>query len=263
MNYKAKIIEIRYIAIVVVSLFGIVGVMMLDPIAQDLAYHQFKDQRTVFTIPNFWNVISNLPFFLIGTSGLYSIFQTRRMRVIPELKIAYSLFFFGVLLVAFGSAYYHLSPDNETLVWDRLPMTFAFMALLSIIIGEFISTRIGKLALWPLVIFGVFSIFYWHTTESNGEGDLRLYLLVQFLPTLLIPLILLFFNSKFTHIRGYWYLWYAYVVAKVFEYFDAVVQNNILLLSGHSLKHLVAALGIFFLLKAYNKKKMGSEHNCF
>ncbi len=253
--FKNKIVEIKYIAIALVSLIAIIGVMTLDPIEQDLTYHLFKDQRTIFSISNFWNVITNLPFLLVGVFGLHSIFRSHRISLINEMKTAYLLFFSGVSLVAFGSGYYHLSPGNETLVWDRLPMTFAFMALLSIIIGEFISSQLGKLALWPLVIFGVFSVFYWHITESKGEGDLRLYLLVQFLPLLLIPLILLLFKPRFTHTRGYWLLLLAYVFSKVFEYFDEAVQNSFFMLSGHSIKHLIAALGVFFLLKAYNNRE--------
>lgn len=253
--FKTKIAEIKYISIALITLIVIIGVMTLDPIAQDLTYHQFKDQRTLLSLPNFWNIMSSFPFLLVGMAGLYSIFQTRRMRLIPELKIAYSLFFCGVSLVAFGSGYYHFSPGNESLLWDRLPMTFAFMSLLSILIAEFISLRLAQLLLWPLVAFGIFSVFYWHYTEANGEGDLRLYILVQFLTLLLIPLILLFFKSRFTHTSGYWILLGAYIVAKIFEYFDTAVLNNILILSGHSLKHLLAALGIFFLLKSYNNRE--------
>ena len=254
-NFKSKIIEIRYIIITFISLLGIVGIMLLDPLAQDLEYHQFNDQRTFLGIPNFLNVITNVPFLLLGVSGLYSIFRSHRINLIDDMKVAYILFFAGVSLVAFGSGYYHLSPDNTTLVWDRLPMTFAFMALFSIIIGEFISSRIGKLTLWPLIVFGVFSIFYWNYTESNGEGDLRLYVLVQFLPLLLIPLILLLFKPSFTRPSGYWLLLFSYVFAKVFEYFDEAVQNSFFILSGHSIKHLIAALGVFFLLKAYNNRE--------
>lgn len=233
--------------------------MFLEPIAQDLSYHQFKDQRTIFNLSNFWNVVSNILFLLVGIAGLYSIIQSHRIRLISDMKIAYIMFFIGVSLVAFGSGYYHLSPDNTTLVWDRLPMTFAFMALFSIIIGEFISSRVGKLALWPLIAFGVFSVFYWHITESNGEGDLRLYLLVQFLPLLLIPLILLLFTPSFTHTSGYWLLLCAYFFAKIFEYFDEVVLNSLFVLSGHSIKHLVAALGIYFLLNAYNNREQNKK----
>lgn len=237
-------------------MIGIIGVLMLDPIAQDVEYHLFKDQRTILGIPNFWNVISNLPFLLVGFMGLHSILRSRTIRLIADMRTAYILLFVGVSLIAFGSGYYHLWPNNGSLVWDRLPMTIAFMALFSVIIGEFISVQLGKSVLWPLIIFGVFSVIYWHSSEVKGEGDLRLYILIQFLPAMLIPLILLFFNSKFTRTGSYWLLLCAYVLAKIFEYFDGAIYNMLYLLSGHSLKHVVAAIGVLFLLKAYNNREL-------
>lgn len=252
---------IRYFAITVVSLIGIVGVAMLDPIAQDLEYHQFNDERIFLNIPNFWNVITSLPFLIIGISGIYSIVYSHKITLIEEMKAAYLLFFIGISMIAFGSGYYHMSPNNETLVWDRLPMTIAFMALFSIMIAEFISTRIGKLALWPLIVLGIYSIIYWNYTENYGEGDLRLYILVQFLPLLLIPLILLLFRSKFTSTNGYWILLCTYILAKVFEYFDGAVASSLFSLSGHSIKHLIVSLGLYFLLRAYNNRDGNSSLN--
>ncbi|MDX2504188.1 MAG: ceramidase domain-containing protein [Gammaproteobacteria bacterium] len=237
-------------------MLGVVGVFMLEPIAQDPGYHLFKDQRTVFGVPNFWNVITSLPFLLVGVAGLYGILRSRRVRLLDGMKAAYTLFFLGVSLVAVGSGYYHLSPNNESLVWDRIPMAVAIMALFSIIIGEFISLSWGKYALWPLVVFGVFSVLYWQGTEHSGEGDLRLYALVQFLPMLVIPIILLTFKPAFTGISGYWFLLGAYALGKVFEFADGAVQDMLLLLSGHSIKHIVVALGVAFLLKAYNHRKL-------
>ena len=245
-----------YIAIALIVLFGVVGVLMLEPIAQDPEYHLFTDQRTVFNIPNFWNVISSLPFLVVGVLGLYSILRSHRACLIAEMKAAYILFFLGVSLVAFGSGYYHLRPDNASLVWDRIPMSVAFMALFSIIIAEFVSLRWGSLLLWPLVLFGVFSVIYWYGTESGCEGDLRFYSLVQFLPVLVMPLMLLFFKPGFTGTSGYWYLLGAYVVGKVFEYFDGFTQDMLFFLSGHSMKHLVVAIGVALLLKAYNNRRL-------
>jgi len=254
MNTKMK--NIGLLAITLCLMVGVVGVLLLDPIKQDIGYHRFVDQRMLLGIPNFWNVISNLPFLVVGCMGLYSIFISRRLVYITELKITYTLFFLGVSLVAFGSGYYHLRPDNVSLVWDRLPMTIAFMALFSIIVGEFTSPKLCQFSLWPLLAFGAFSVVYWYVTESNGEGDLRWYVLVQFLPILIIPIILTCFKSRYTHTSGYWYLLGAYVSAKGLEHFDELINNILFSLSGHSLKHVVAALGIYFLLKAYNNRKV-------
>ena len=247
--------KIGYAAILLISIAGIVGMLMAEPIAQDSGYHQFADQRTILGVPNFWNVVSNIPFLIVGLMGLFSLLRPGRIQFIVELKPAYVLFFTGVALVNFGSGYYHLWPGNETLVWDRLPMTFAFMALFAVIIAEFASLKVSRLVLWPLVVFGVFSVFYWHFTESAGRGDLRLYALVQFLPMLLIPLLLLLFKPRFTFTSGYWVLLLAYLLAKVFEYYDEGLFESLGFISGHSLKHIVAAVGVFFLLRAYTVRE--------
>lgn len=246
--------NIGYLVISVISIIGISIILTLDPIPQDLDYHLFVDQSLIVSIPNFWNVLSNLPFLLVGMMGLYAI-SSKNLPLLTEIKNAYILFFLGVTLVALGSGYYHLWPSNTTLLWDRLPMTIAFMALFSIIIAEFISPKIGKIAIWPLTVFGTFSVFYWYFTEQNNQGDLRLYILVQFLPILLIPLIILIFKPTFTNINGYWYLLVAYVFAKALEHFDAAIYDSFIL-SGHSIKHIVAALGIFMLLKSYQNRKI-------
>ena len=244
------------VVIALVSVFGIVVVSFLDPIAQNPEYHLFEDNRVVLGVPNFWNVISNLPFLIVGLTGMLAIHRSHKVLCIAEIKTAYSLFFLSVSLISLGSVYYHLAPDNGTLVWDRLPMTVAFMALLSIVIAEFISAHLGRLALWPLIIIGVSSVVYWYITERNGEGDLRLYALVQFLPMLVIPIILLFFKSTFTNISGYWYLLFAYSVAKVCEYFDEAIYGELHFLSGHSLKHLTAALAVFLLYRSYENRQL-------
>lgn len=234
------------------SLSAVVALFFIEPISQDLSYHSFVDNNTILGIPNFYNVVSNIPFLIVGIMGLY---QLNHLEIIPEMGLAYWLLFFAVALVAFGSGYYHLNPSNHTLVWDRLPMTIAFMSLFAIIISEFVNPISGNLWLFPLIVVGVFSVFYWQWTESNGAGDLRLYALVQFLPITIIPLILLMYPSKFSHVSGYWWLLVAYVLAKVFEYYDAQIYDlTSQLISGHAIKHVVAAIGMYVLLVSYKKR---------
>ena len=251
MKYK----NIGSILIVLTSILSALVILSLDPIAQDVEYHNFEDQRIYFGIPNFWNVISNLPFLLVGCLGLYSIFCSKKIKLLNDFKSPYILFFLGVAMVAVGSSYYHLWPSNHSLVWDRLPMTIAFMSLFSIIISEFISPDFGKKLLFPLIIFGAYSVFYWHNTENAGAGDLRLYILVQFLPVLVIPLILLFFKPTFTRINGYWILLFAYILAKILEHFDSQIYHALFFISGHSVKHVIAALGVYLLLISYNNRE--------
>jgi len=246
--------NIRIILISLVFLGGVIGAFLLDPIAQDPKYHQFADHKTLIGIPNFWNVISNLPFLLVGLMGLYDVHFSQKANINRKTKTTYSLFFTGCTLVSFGSGYYHLWPDNITLVWDRLPMTIAFMALFAIIIGEFISTRLGKVAIWPLIFIGVLSVIYWHFTETAGNGDLRIYVLIQFLPLLMIPIILSLYQSTFTHTQGYWMILLAYILAKVFESYDKQIFDFLHIISGHSIKHITAAIGVWLLLKSYKER---------
>ena len=235
-----------------ITLVALIGIFFIKPISQDLGYHNFIDNKEMLGIPHFWNVLSNVPFLIVGVLGLM---QFKRLNIIAEMGVAYWLLFFGIALVAFGSGYYHLNPDNHTLVWDRLPMTIAFMSLFAIIISEFINVRLGSILLFPLVLIGIASVFYWQWTEANGVGDLRFYALVQFLPILLIPIMLLMYRSKYSHISGYWWLLLFYVAAKALEYYDSQVFELLgALISGHSIKHVAAALGTYMLFLSYKKR---------
>jgi len=163
------------------------------------------------------------------------------------------LFSLGAILVGAGSAWYHLAPGNGTLVWDRLPMTIAFMALFSRVISDRISVRLGRWLLWPLVFAGAASVLYWDWSELQGRGDLRAYGLVQFLPMLLIPLMLVMASGKGIRTPWLWATLASYAMAKLAEYFDAGIYAATGFLSGHSIKHLLGALAIFFALKAVTR----------
>ncbi len=245
--------EIGLVLLLAITLFVITIVLFADPIAQDQQYHQFHDTQIIFGIPNFWNVISNIVFLFVGLRGVKWMTKVNTSSYLSELKLVYWVLFVSLTCIGIGSSYYHLSPNNNTLVWDRLPMTVAFMSLFSIIIAEFISIKLGRKLFVPLLITGTLSVVYWQYTEQLGQGDLRLYVLVQFLPVLLIPVILLMFESVFTHKRAYWLMIGAYGAAKLLEYFDSEVAE-IISISGHTLKHLVAGLGIYLLVSAYNKR---------
>ncbi|MEY8212987.1 MAG: hypothetical protein RPR97_00750, partial [Colwellia sp.] len=136
-----------------------------------------------------------------------------------------------------------------------LPMTLAFMALIAIIIAEYLSVDLGKRLLYPLLIIGGASVIYWDYTENNGAGDLRYYILVQFLPLIAIPLILLFMKPAFSYGNRYWWLFLTYILAKLFEHFDKFIFEVLTAISGHTLKHLIAALGMLLLLNGYKRRK--------
>lgn len=219
---------------------AIASLLMQGPIAQDPAYHQFADQRSVLRVPNFWNVASNLPFLLVGLYGSVLLGRGHSGGALSFLRPAYAVFFPALALVALGSAYYHLDPGDQTLVWDRLPMTLAFMAFFSAILGEHIQPSLVRRGLIPLLLLGMASVIWWQVS-----GDLRPYLLVQFLPVLLIPAIVVLYPSGAPGAGYVWALLASYVVAKVLELFDASIYQA-LGFSGHSLKHIAAGLGVYF-----------------
>lgn len=240
-----------------VAACGLLLPWWFPPIPQDLGYHAFADAQTLAGIPNFWNVVSNLPFVLAGLAGLrVPLGAPGRL---PELRREYAVFFAGVLLTGLGSAYYHLTPDNQTLVWDRLPMTMAFMALFSLVIGEHLDTRLGNRMLAPLLAAGVGSVGYWYGTESLGHGDLRPYALVQFLPLLLIPLILLLFPSRFDTTRPLWALIGWYALAKVLELCDRQILELTGMIGGHPLKHVAAAIGTGCVATGVQQRRLRSD----
>jgi len=236
----------KILFLLALTLVAITIVFFLPAIPQSLAFHDFADGRPGWGIPNIANVISNLPFFIIGIYGF--VLLTRRV-ISRAVFYTYAMLFLGVILTGLGSAYYHSSPNNDSLVWDRMPMTIVFMAVLSATVAESINQSLGAGLLLPLVILGVFSVLWWHYTEGTGHGDLRLFYLLQFYPMLLIPLILaLYYDPARKGVvlsLGWVVFWYA--IAKIFEQLDKPVYGY-LGISGHTLKHLAAAVSTWFAL---------------
>jgi hypothetical protein len=227
-----------------VALVAIVGTLLVPRIPQDPSYHLFADTRTIAGIPNFWNVISNAPFALVGIYGLILM-----PRVARSLRPGYITFCVAVIGVCFGSAYYHYAPSTPALVWDRLPMSIAFMAVFTLVLGDRVNPALSRTLLGPLLIIGAASVFYWSWTERQGVGDLRPYALVQFLPLLLIALMLWLYPGNRESTGWLWWSFLMYFLAKVAERFDAPVYQAVGF-SGHSIKHLLSAVAVLFALFA-------------
>jgi hypothetical protein len=247
----------RSFVLIALALCAITAVFFLPPISQDPGYHNFADNRTLLGIPNFWNVLSNLPFLILGIVGLITFRDTK----LSASSLAVFTLFIGVAAIGLGSAYYHWNPSNATLVWDRIPMTITFMSFFSIVISRYINQRCGFILLLPLVAIGIISVLSWYYSEMNGHGDLRLYALVQFLPMLAIPLIVFIYPSpRIMRIEiGATILLYA--IAKFFESRDVHVFAGGEILSGHTIKHLFAAAAVFYILQTVKRmESLGTKH---
>jgi hypothetical protein len=236
-----------------ISAVVIAATLFIPPIAQDPNYHNLSDRRVIAGIPNFGDVVSNVVFLVVGVLGLWKLVEIREDRsrlILKQEMIPFGVAFTGTMLIFAGSAYYHWAPSNETLVWDRLPMTLAIMGIFSMVVVERISVKAGISFLVPLLVVGVTSVVYWQMTEQAGRGDLRPYALVQFLPVLLIPVMLWLFPARYSGARYLVEMLGFYLLAKVLEFYDAGIWSLTgESISGHSLKHLMAAGATYSLVR--------------
>lgn len=215
---------------------------LLPAVPQPASYHHFADQRHIFTISNFSDVASNTGFLLAGLGGLVVVLHPRTSFEHASERWPYAIFFIGVALTAIGSGYYHLAPDNERLFWDRLPMTIAFMSLISAQIVDRISIRAGLVLLSPLLLVGAASVGYWISTERAGVGNLVPYGVLQAYAVVMLLAIAVLYPSRYTRGGYVYWVFAAYVVAKILEIFDKPVLALGHLVSGHTLKHVAAAI---------------------
>jgi hypothetical protein len=219
------------------SALALMGLLLLPPISQDPLYHSFTDQRTFWGVPNFLNVVSNLPFLLVALWG-FRAFRSPTSFLQSWERIAYGVLLAGVALVALGSSYYHLRPSDDTLFWDRLPMTIVFMSLLATTIGERVSPIGGRLLLLPLLMAGAAAVLYW-----RFSGDLRLYVAVQFFPMLALPLMILLLPARYSDTVGILAMIGFYAVAKILELLDHQI-GAVLTTGGHPWKHVAGAVAM-------------------
>jgi hypothetical protein len=206
--------------VTVLALAAIVGTFFaLSPYPQDPGYHRFADKRAFFGIPNFWNVLSNLPFLVVGWMSW------KRSRA----------FALGLIATAIGSSLYHWNPNDSTLLWDRVGIVIAATALVSLLIEEY-AGGYGRISLIVAEMIGFGSLILWYAT-----GDLRLYGVVQFFPGLLIIALPLVFRPMNKAHGALALVLVFYAIAKLCEMYDAEIYRNLHVASGHTLKHLAAA----------------------
>lgn len=230
---KIKLTLLLLPLFIITGFFFSKGVMI-----QEQQYHQFIDQRTFFGIPNMMDVGSNIFFMLVGLWGLALLASKQQL----SLRKPWFWFFLSVLLVAPGSAFYHWAPNDFTLIWDRLPMSIGFMALYITLLSEHIDESFERWLI-PSVAIGLLSVVVWALTH-----DLRFYYIVQFSSFLTVPMILVLFNSRFTKKIYYFLALSFYALAKVTEVKDReIFEVSAGLMSGHTLKHILAAIGLALL----------------
>jgi len=246
-----------WLLVLITAVVGAVA-MVLPPIPQPQWYHMFADQRRLLGIPNFNNVVSNLPFAAVGLWGLVFLIRPSfgrdgRHFLDRRERWPYLFVFGGLILTGAGSSYYHLQPDNMRLVWDRLPLVIVWMSLLAAIVAERISLRAGLMLMPLLLLIGVASVLQWRVSEVQGAGDLRFYAAVQSYSVLFL-LIALLLPTRYTRGRDLAIVAGLYVLAKILEMLDRPIFEFGHIVSGHTLKHLVAAAAGYWILRMLQKR---------
>jgi hypothetical protein len=229
-----------------VAVLLVLAAAFAPAIPQDPAFHLFADTRVLFGIPRFGDVVSSAPFTLVGLAGLWGVTgaRSRKLFEAPGDALPYRVFFTAVAMIGLGSAYYHWEPSTERLFWDRLPMTVTFMAFFAGITADRINRRAGIFWVLPIAVaLGIASLVYWNWSESIGRGDLRPYALIQFGPMLILPLMCLLFRQRRLtdgrYLAGVIVVYGSAIVIARFDYEVLTITGG--LISGHGLKHLIAA----------------------
>ena len=221
------------------------AVALLPPFPQPQDYHRFADARAWFGVPNFLDVVSNLMFLAVAVTGLVAVLRPGRAAFIDRAEhLPYMLFFVALATTAFGSAWYHLAPDNGRLFWDRLPINICFAALLSAVIAERYNIKAGLL-LSLLVAVGAGTVWYWLRSEMLGSGNVLPYFAFQAYALLAILLLMQFLPPRYSRSADMYRAAMLYGAALAAELLDRHIYALGQAIGGHTLKHLLAALAVY------------------
>jgi hypothetical protein len=223
--------------------------IFLPSIEQNQNYHNFADQRVLFGVNNAFDTLSNLAFIMVGALGLVNFYNNQYIKISNSFSVILNLFFISIILTGLGSSFYHLSPNDFTLVFDRLAMSLVFASILAMLAYLKISSRFGLHTLAELLILAPLTVLIW-----KFNGNLTPYVVLQFGGIILVILTLLLTKTR---MQGpcFTSLIILYGAAKLVEFYDEKIFNlSQNLISGHTLKHLIAALAVIIFVSPLKVK---------
>lgn len=239
----------RKYVLIVSTLVSLLFLWNVIPHADKPSYFLFADNVTCLGILNCFDVLSNLAFLLVSFYGFYIL------KVNNSLPFSYqtslTIITTGAFLTSFGSMYFHLSPNTETLFWDRMPMTIGFSGVVITMLVDRLGIQRYFLAIAiSIVIMSLSTVVGWHLQWFS----LRPYLIVQYGCLIFTFLTLLLTKSQWIQSSKIFFALSFYVLAKIVEAFDrAIFEFTNEFVSGHTLKHLLAAVAIAFILHQFRK----------
>lgn len=228
-------------------------------VLQGAHHHDFADARGWGHLPCAMDVLSNAPFALWGVVGLVALAALQAASTIRgEREVAQrglaAVFLGGLVLTAGASSWYHLRPDDAGLLVDRLGMVVAFAGLLGLAAADRVSARAGWLLGAAVMVLGPVSVAVWATS-----GNVAPWLVLQ-----LGGMALLLGLAWLPPMAGAWAIRWGWVIAvyglaKLLELGDhAIFGWTSQLVSGHTLKHLVASLAAWPVIVAlHNQGRIG------
>jgi hypothetical protein len=244
-------LQTRLAVIVGVCAIAMIALVVVPGIPLGARYHKFADNRTLLGLPNALDVLSNIPFFIVGTWGLIWLLgkSSRSSFTDQRERVPYLVFFLGAALTGIGSFWYHLAPSNSRLPWDLLPMTCSFISMVVALTMERVSVKLGSVCLGPLLLLGMSSVAYWYVSETLGHGNYKFYLFVQFFSPVILALTIGLFPPRYSGTKYLAAAFALFLAAKLFESFDRRIYSLVGVVSGHSLKHITAAVSCCLVLR--------------
>lgn len=227
----------RIESIVVIAIAGLAALATFGPHVPPLAaYHQFADTRPAFAIANAADVLSNIAFLIAGLLGAWALHRLPHRSLSNMQRAMTALFFAGLVITSACSAWYHLRPDDVRLVADRSGMAIAFSGLLGLAVADRVSERASALVGLLVLLCAPWAI------GQAAHGELLPWATLQFGGMALL-LVLAVQAPRAHALQVNWLALIAiYAAAKVCEMHDAAIFTATgALLSGHTLKHLLAA----------------------
>lgn len=250
---------IRIYCLILLTLAALLSATLLPPTPQSMVYHEFADQRSYWGIPNFFNVTSNLIFLIVGVMGVFHL-RNRLSGTTPTEMGLYRLVFASTGAACLGSMYYHWEPNLISLFWDRLPIAIGFTSLLAATLVErFAASWLNYFSVL-LPVIGAMSPLYWLWSELNHVGNLNFYIAAQFCSIGLILLLVSGFPSRYTHTTEIYCVMFIYGLAKLAEIADQKIYEFGQIISGHTLKHILAGFAVYFILRMLKIRTLKSSH---